>query len=459
LWLSLCALGACFGTSTGNPVGDVDDQAPGQGEPGTGEAGTGGAGGLATGNGGSGNCHVVSATEIAPDADTGLSFKASDVLAFVEGTRTEKLTWNPQELFEYGPESGQHTLTLEITRKGAPRFTHYAPDAGPFGEIALVGDGVGGGGVCSDAIEIDVQVHMKSDQGALDETFESTIVARNDKAVSIYRRLEDDEINGSFTVTNVSLPNARLIQLTVSIQLTEYGTQGTFTGTLEQRFEDAAGGGFGANAPLARWGLGDCLYRGAAVPMSAKAGPFSGDDLLALLNRGANATVTFDGSAPSSATLTFMPASERACVVLEGNGATMGGVGTVYIQTALRIQSADGRIDGTWPLEVTALPDASGQIDQAQISFDNDRQAWGSGFAQYGIQGFDTSGFDNVSAQLKMIASAQRALRGDLTITGYKNAPCSTMVVMLPGGGMGVPGCAGATATPLGHALITAAQP
>lgn len=464
---SLFMLSACFGTSTGNPIGDSDNGPTGGGQvvgpDGTDEEGTGGVGGLGTGNVSGGNCHVTSATEIAPDADSGLGFKPSDLLAFVEGTHTEKLTWNPQERVEYGPENGQHMLTLEIMRKGAPRLTHYAPDAGPFGEIALAGgDGPGGYG-CSDAIEIDVQVHVKSDQGALDETFDSTIVARSDKAVSIYHRVKDDELNGSFAATKITLANARLIQLSFSIQLTKYGTQGSFNGILEQRLEGAGGGAavgsVGGRDPIARWGLADCLYRGASVPMSAKAGAFSGDDLLALLNRNAQGAVTFDGSAASNATLAFSAASERACVVLENSGATMGGPGTVYIQAALRIQSADGRINGTWPLEITALPDQAGQIDQAQISFDSDRLPWGSGFAQYGISGFDTAGFDNVSAQLKMLAGPQTGLSGDLTLTGYKNAPCSTTPVMFPGGGMGTPGCAGATATPLGHARITGAQP
>jgi hypothetical protein len=474
----LLVLGACFGTSTGNPIGGADDGPNGgqvAGPGGSDEAGTGGAGGLGTGNAGSGSCHVVSATEIAPDADTSLGFKANDVLAFVEGAHSEQLTWNPQERLEYGPESGQHVLTLEITRKGAPRLTHYAPNAGPFGEIALAGgDGAGGYG-CSDAIEIDVQVRIKSDQGALDETFDSTIVARSDKAVSIYHRVKDDKLNGSFAVTKITpvIPvnsppsNAsepRLIQLTFSIQLTKYGTQGSFTGTIEQRFDSgissaSGGGGAAGSAPLARWGLADCLYRGASVPMSAQAAAFSGDDLLTLLNRNGKGTVTFDGSAASSATLAFSAASERACVVLENNGATMGGPGTVYIQASLRIQSADGRIDGSWPLEITALPDQTGQIDQAQISFDNDRLPAGRDFAQYGVTGFDASGFDHVAAQLKMLAGSQVGLSGDLTLTGFKNAPCSNEVIMLPGGGMAVNGCAGATATTLGHARITGSQP
>jgi len=454
LWSGLLVLAACLGTSTGNPIGGDRDE-PANGGNGTGE---GGQGGLATGGGG--NCVVDSATEIAPDAETPLGFKASDVLAFLESAREEKLSWNPQQNFSYGPESGQHALSLSITRKGAPRLTKYKMASGPFGEIGLVG-----GDSCSDAIEIDLEVKLKTDQGALDETFETTVVVRHAKLVTIYHRLKDDKPNGSFAVGNISLPNARLIQLTFNIQLTPFGTQGSFSGIVEQRFEatpgSSSGGAIGASAggrdPIASWGPRSCGYNGTAVPRTAKIDGFSGDDVLALVNRAQSGSVTFQGAQPSSATLSFVTSDEHVCAVLNDGLATIGGKGAVHVRATLKLKSADGRVDASWQVEITAKPDASGALDEAAVAFD-EQQIMGTGdfAAKYGITGLDVSGYDSAIAHLTLSASSQQPLEGDLVVNGFKNQPCMPAVIKDDNGNVvGSGGCRGADIIEVARARIS----
>jgi hypothetical protein len=438
LWLlsGLFCLAACEdGTSTGNPNTDN-----GHGGDGTGELAGGGA-----------NCKVTSAMEVAPDAETTLGFKASDILAFVAGKHEEKITWNAQDGFTYGPESGEHTLTLEITAKGAPRLTHYTRAANGGGEIALIG-----GEACSDAIEIDVEVHVKTDQGALDETFSSTLVARNDKQVSLYQRLTNDKPEGSFSVSSVSLANARVVQLALSIKLTKYGTQGSFTGILEQRIGDGVAAGTSRD-PIASWGPQDCGYHGTPVPNSAKVEGYSADDVLSLLGRATSASVASTGSAPSTASLAFSAQSDHACAVLDDGFATLGGEGSLYVRAALLIKSADGRIDATWPLGITATSTPSGEIQEVRVAFDDAQISATSDFgARYGLRDVDVSRFDSAIANLSLSATTQAPLSGTLTVTGFKNAPCAPSVMVGPDGSSSSGGCAGAAATQVAELHITA---
>lgn len=431
----LCLYACEDGTSTGNP--NMDGDGPGE---------------ISNAGGGT-NCKIKSAQEIGVDAETSLGFKASDLLAFVEGKHEEKLRWNPQDGFGYGPESGEHALTIEITRKGAPRLTHYTPVSSNGGEIGLLG----GADDCSDAIEIDVQVHVETDQGALDETFDSTLVARNRKSISIYHRLKDDAANGSFATTSVSVPNARVVQLSLGMTLTEFGTQGSFTGILEQRSNGAVSAG-ASRDPIASWGPQDCGYHGTPVPRSAKIQSYSADDVLALLNRSQSGSVTFDGAQASSATMAFSAHSDHACAVLGDGNATFGGAGSMYVRASLRIRSSDGRIDATWPVGVTANSTADGELAEAQVSFDDDvQQIMGTvSFGdKYGISGLDVSAFDSAIALLSLSASAQQPLSGDLIVNGFKNMPCTTMDTSEPSGEGTSSGCAGATVTQVATARIT----
>jgi hypothetical protein len=434
----LCACGD--GTSTGNPTTEPP------GNLGGGETA-----------GGSANCKVTSATELGLDAESALGFTANDVLAFVEGTHEETLRWYPQDGFSYAPESGEHALTVQITRDGAPRFTKYTRASnGSLGEIALAGVD---GEPCSDAIEIDVEVLVKTDQGALDETFPATLIVRNDKAVSIYHRFKEDKAQGSFVVTNVNLANARVVQLALSIQLTRYSMQGNFTGIVEQRLGEGPTAGVSAGSsrnPIASWGAQDCSYHGTPVPRSAAVDGVSGDDALALVNRTRNATVTFSGGAASKATLSFSALSEHACAVLDDGYASFGGAGSIYLRATLRIQSEDGRIDGTWQVGLTAKRGESGALSEVQVTFDDAQIAQpGSLVARYGIHGIDESRFDNVSANLTLKASPEATLDGELAVTGFTNTPCMPVVTMGPNGG-GSSGCPGAQQTAAALARITA---
>jgi hypothetical protein len=264
LTLSLLAgaLSACVdGTSTGNPN---------NGGPGVGEE-TGG-----------GYCKKLdSGTSRRTRRRSWLS--AGEVLAFVEGTHEETLTWYPQSIASYGPESGSQALTLVITRKGSPRLTHYGPDTG----------GAEIGTDCGPAIEVDVDVTLTTAQGALDERLSGTLQIKSALTASLFLRPDPNKLGGSFHITEVHTPGFKLVQLFLNITFTKFRHAGQLQPTFEMRSNDAVGASAGGRDPLAAWGPPACEGGKRAVPRGEKVAGFSADEVIALLDDTQGASIAF----------------------------------------------------------------------------------------------------------------------------------------------------------------------
>jgi hypothetical protein len=423
------ALSACVdGTSTGNPH---------NGGPGVGE------------ETGSDYCKKRDSEDVAPDAPTELGFSAGEVLAFVEGTHEETVTWYPQRIASYGPESGSQALTLVITRKGSPRLTHYGPDTGGA-EIGVD---------CGPAIEVDVDVTLTTAQGALDERLSGTLQIKSALTASLFLRPDPNKLGGSFHITEVHTPGFKLVQLSLSITFTKFGTAGQLQPTFEMRSNGAVGASAGDRNPLAAWGPPACEGGKRAVPRGEKVAGFSADEVIALLDDTRNASIAFAGSAPSALTLApFAPLdSEYVCAQLESSVFDQSSpLGTLSIRGALGVKSADGRIDGRWPLELVATPGTGGSLASNAISFDWMQQTDAVSLPSWGIHGIDVSGYDSASPNLSLTLGPSAPLSGELKVIGYKLPNCSSEPVTMPGGGVGVPGCPGSTPTELARGTVSA---
>jgi hypothetical protein len=172
--------------------------------------------------------------------------------------------------------------------------------------------------------------------------------------------------------------------------------------------------------------------------------------------RAQTGSVTFQGAQSSSATLAFSAQSEHACAVLDDGFATIGGKGSLYVPATLKLKSADGRIDASWAVGVTARSDDSGALGEVTVAFD-EMQIMGTGdfAARYGISGLDVSGYDSAIAHLTLSAGGQKPLEGDLVINGFKNQPCTQTVITGADGSRGVGGCRGADIIEVARAHIT----
>jgi hypothetical protein len=247
--------------------------------------------------------------------------------------------------------------------------------------------------------------------------------------------------------------------LYLRIELTKFGTSGELRPTFERRDADSVGASAGDMKPLAAWGPPACGFGLNAVPRTEKVAGFSADEVLALLDGTQGATIGFAGAAPSALTLTpFEPNDPRfVCALLERSVFDSSSpLGTLTIRGKLGVKSADGRIDGRWPLELVAKPNASGALDSVALSFDSTQQSWPSSLDSWGIHGLDVSAYDSASPQLTLTLGTSAPLSGELKVTGYKLPVCPTEVTHTPGGGSGSPGCPGATPTEVARASISA---
>lgn len=416
------------GTSTGNPN-----------EPGKEGNETGG-----------GFCEVVSRRPVALD-DRDLGFSARELLALIPAERSETLRWQELDIATYAPEHGEQPLTLRITKTEAPpQLADYA--GGKSGREGVEINLAGTTG-CDDALELEVEVSLQTQGGALQERFRATLSAHSKEHARIFHRLDPRELDGSFAITEVQQPGFALTNIALTIELTRFGSSGELSPSFEKRSVDslaqAAGG------PLASWGLADCGPAGTPVPLDAKVATFSASEVIALVNQAGTSKVDWSDGTSSDLTLHFTPAQDGACAVLVDRKYVLEGkAGTLLIPGTLKAQSADDHIDAEWKVVTTARPNPSGALEQVAIA--PDPYASRNLLPSDGLHGFDTSGYDSIGAGFMFAVAPSGAWSGTVTLTGYEAPNCPPpMISSDPNGGSSSPGCPGSTPHQIARATIT----
>lgn len=459
--LLIFALSACVDNGTENASKrqpSTDDSSAQQSRSSHGPSGFGGPGadGVALSGGGFGHCIEVTSAEVQLDERTALGFSAREVLAFVEGTHEETITWHPQTNASIGPESGQHHLTITITRKGElPRVTHYDLDTN---DAHIGGD-------CQDALEVDANLQVQTDEGALNENIDITVRAYNSRIVSLFLHPRPAELGGTFRV-QAQQSGLTLVQLDLLLQFTAFGVSGELGAVLGMHLDDASGGATAAasSQPLATWGPARCGFASsvAAVPLDASVADFSGEDVLQRLRAVSQAAVVWAGdTAATDASISFERTGEAGvCARFDASGFVESGrsdLGALTFEGVLTMRSEDGRIDAALPVQVNAMPAANGAIGDVTLMLDSRRVPQnGSLQVRYGLSGVDDSPYGSVSVNLTLTLSETTLLTGELKVTGFTNSMCSTAPIVRPDGSWSVAPCQGAAPTELASAQIAA---
>jgi hypothetical protein len=432
-WLAACLAG-CNGTSTGNPFDD-DDEDPGET-----------AGGHAYGN-----CDSDATALESADAETPLGFTAADVLAFAAGLHETTIRWQPSELASYAPESGEHALTLRVTHAGGElRYVEYREgesDGREGGELAI------GTEPCSNhnAIEIDVEVEVMTDGGALDERVAGTLRASSLNWAILDVPLEADELGGAFVITETRPAGFTLVQLALEFGLSPLGLRGELDGVFEMRSNDAvsaAGGG----GPIATIGAdASCDQGGLPVAIDEGQNGLTGQAALDRVNQLAPVQGTWADGTSTSVTLELVHDGQSVCAIVQPNGwfGDATEPGTLRLRGVLGAQSEDGRLDAGWPVVVDASPAQGGGL--GAVSIELDLEAIGPIAAAdlasvTGVQGVDGSGYDSLQMSMMLALDPAAGMTGELRVQGLHFADCPmTAPTPQPGGGSGTPGCPGAT--------------
>lgn len=453
LCLTLFGMCACVGTSTGNPANGSKD---------AGGAADGGSEGTVNGGG---FCDAQKTPLATLGSTTSLGFTAADVLALASGQHDAPLQWLSAAPETYGPESGVGQLHITVTAPAPkPRFVHLtqksASGAAPTIDIGTPG--------CFDRIELDVHVHVTTDGGALDESFEATLSAQTSRLAQLHGSVPAAAVGGTFEISGNANKQAFVLDaLTFEMSFTRFGSGGQLLASLSSSAtqpDAGAGtstGGVSTQINLARWPAGaDCNLPGLGVSAASSVDKLSvkaGKELVAAAHA---LTLKWQAGASTGLTLAFTTSGDTACVTgLDDPSAavpvTLSAPGTLHATTS------DGRIDATWPVMLAVVADAQGALDHVAITRDTNTDPFvdASAFEQsYGIHGVDLAGYDKASAELMLTFAATGTTSGTLTVNGAVVPACATdkplPVDAGTAGGSSSAGCAGYMLTPLEQATI-----
>ena len=468
--LCLTACNSDAGTSTGNPVPLPD---AGRG-PNDGDVGT---GGLAEHGG---YCNAGDKTPLALDEDSTLGFSPNDLLAFASGTKEETIQWQmPRTGLTYGPESGDRAITITVTPKGTAHHVEPAPPGSNLIDHGGAGPAIDlDSSMCTSWIEIDVEVTVESQGGAIDERFDAVLRGHTPHMASLYVSIKPEMFQGNFEAQLDSTLGELVIGgLQLGLRFSSFGVSGTFDAwfqSVSTAGGDSAGVATGGGAPLAIIGAASCIGSGFAVGLEDAVENVTAQDALDMLAEHPEIDITWETDATTTSSFAFAPATQSGCVLLDNE---LPGDLSIVIDGTLSMTSADGRLEGSWPgrfeahVEGQAISRIVFRVDDKMMS----NVALGG--AYYGFPDIDLTTYDAAGTALDITVTPS-ALEGTITLIAYTyNEDCARPDPDRPadgsepdadpaidpsegsgsgegGGGSSSPGCAAAAPTELATGVL-----
>jgi hypothetical protein len=432
---------ACAGTSTGNPF---EPMKTGGEETGTLDGG--------------GFCDSKKSELGSLDAQSPLGFSAAQMLALANTTPEVEIEWPPaSSMITVTPESGRSKLQIEVTaRTDKPRWndrSRRVSSGGPEPTIATVGIA---GPECPDQLELDVTVRLKTEGGALDESFDATLIAFTSRAARIYQQIAADKLRGMLDAVFRGDPNWELRSVQITMGFSELGSTGDLGFGFAQRQEPAAGVPTAATASPAvvHWPAGSpCRYGQFETTLDRKIGDWSAREGIELINRPGLQLQAATGS-KTGLSAQFTPSRDKLCFDATSFAPTLELPGQV------RIQTADQQIDGTWNASLTLTASAEGALEQAELSYDKMGGIVGllvpaSAFeTTFGMRGIALGNAHQAAAFIDLTRPTGGAAASGRIAVWVAGAPpmCATTPQAPPAGSgmaVGTPGCRGIDLGPL----------
>jgi hypothetical protein len=392
-----------------------------------------GAAGVVTGGGS--NCDESSTELDDLSLTTELGFSAAFVLEFATGTKQAPLEWERPTVFTPSgtlpvavqPESGTSGITVVITRgSGGARYVTAA--------VATSGSGgaLEGSLGCPDRVEIDVNVELSTDGGALAETFNGTLTAHNPWAVTLSLPFDLEQLGGTLDVSVPGLDDLELTQFSVEAV---FGPDGLFMGTIGGvvQVDDGQFVSVG-KLELARWGNSPCESSEVPVAVNADAGGPFPSDLLATINDANPVSMTWRDGSHTDLTFEVTTDQNYACLQQPPLDSLLLLPATAHVTTS------DGRVDTNLAVDVSGYLDDANRLDRIDLNARGNVVAAAEFQSVFGITGIDTMGQQNVGVLLTSTydVAGAAAPTGTLDVVGTVPVECDT--TPMPGA-MSAPGC------------------
>jgi hypothetical protein len=299
------------------------------------------------------------------DQPTALGFSAIDVLNRLAGQHTAPLLWiDPKSSSEYelayGPERGTSKVVVHVrAAEGMILHRYKTPVLG-----APEGTDCGPG-----ALEIPVEVTLKSSAGALDDTFSAALSAQVPYRARLSKTFEPGALEGGLTFSELqSFDRERsfwLARLSLDMLLWEGGSSGSLSGQLGAAYvkesKQLRPPPLPATDPgeLALWPSAEvCEGPFLSLPSDAKVMGFSARDVLNALEGDRPRELTWSDGSVTELSLTYLDVGDHVCQAIEDG---------LELDVEVQARTRDGRIDTRLPVRVTAMVEA-GSIGEIIIS-------------------------------------------------------------------------------------------
>ncbi|NJK31274.1 MAG: hypothetical protein HC927_02025 [Deltaproteobacteria bacterium] len=323
------------------------------------------------------------------DEVSALGFSAADVLAFADGEHGSPLFWRaPDSEFgvEYGPESGEGSLTVSIAHSGGEiRFIDSEPKEGNLGEGDFDDD-------CQDRLEIDVMAQINTAGGALAESLPVTLKASSDLLAQFDAEIPVEDLAGSMTVTALD-PDFTVGPVALHVGVSSFGLNGSISGSVTVEGDGFAAAGFFQYAAFPseepRCGSGELL-----IPFDTALEGFSAADALALINQPWISQLTWQGGEPVELELSAAHDGAEVCASVTPGFGTLG---SLRFGAELMLTTGDGVVQAAFPITVTAEPNEMGALGQVhawhEAPYGNlvDVSEFAERFGEFGV---DVSDYD-----------------------------------------------------------------
>lgn len=414
---ALVLVGACSGGQTGDLSGKGDRSEQ------------------QAGHENSGGCDEHRA-EVGFDEETAAG-TAEALLSYAERTFDSPLSWktaNDGQSWTVGPESGEGTLRVTVTR-GAKAFvlTYTPPENDSGQEVTNVGV------LCPPArLGVEAKVSVTTDGGALAESFDTVLRSETPGVAMLNVPFKVADLQGSLSVDSGN-PNAELVQLGLDAVLTSVGTTGSISGLEQVTYGSGPNGTVSASAALlAVWPGGESCGAGEGLGVELEDDVFGQTGVAALAAVSPEAPVAVQWLDGGATTLDIGIASTGdGCFRVSQSPIPGDGGPVTQYPVTVTLQSADGRLDGSY----------SGLVESGYRN--GERRVVATVALSLDAADVEQSGFgspalpDGTERVLLQFEAGEGG--GAVRLMAMSSSPCAMQAS--GGQGSGSPGCAGATQT------------
>lgn len=420
---SLLLLGALLPGCEGGQTGDLSGNSDG-GTSNVGETG--------------GGCdeHKQKLAGLDTQTDSG---SGEDVLGYAEKSFDAPIVWQTAgegQSWELAPETGEGKLHLEVTRGTSAYALSYTQKQGGNANLDLAA-------ICPPpALGVEVHVDVKTDGGALAESFDTLLRVRTPGVAELDVPLDLSKLGGDLKVSFAEA-NSKLVQPHLSAVLTPAGMTGALTGTQETTSGTIASG---SQALLAVWpGDAACANasntgEGIAAATDVELLGATGADTVASIAPAEAIAVTWlDGS---SATLEIKVDEQGdGCFSVDSTPVEIGGGPRVAYPVKLSLKSSDAHLDGTYDGQVIVHRIGNTRSVELQVTLLlAPADVAQSGFSDVTVP----AGTNRVGLEVRL-QTRDGVTSGSLRLTAISDPPCVTdpPPPMSSSSGSSAPGCSG----------------